>query len=97
MMRGISSAGTTKDPTIYQISTAYSKYIARMMDSRAVIMSPKRVYRKICASSCLRFNSEVRSFPIVKAEIKEKLSTVDMTMANRETRNIPCGIGDSTN
>jgi hypothetical protein len=96
-MSGNKSVGTTKDPTIYQISTAYVKYMAKMMDSRAVITRPQRVYRKMSASSCFKFSRVVRSFPIVKAEIKEKLSTVDMTMAKRLTIKSPRAIGDSTN
>ena len=95
-MSGNKSVGTTKDPTIYQISTAYVKYMAKMMDNRAVMMSPQRVYRKMFASFCFRFSRVVRSFPIVKAEIKEKLSTVDITMAKRLTIKSPCAMGGST-
>ena len=39
-IRGISNVGTVKDPTIYQISTAYSKSIASIMENTAVIPSP---------------------------------------------------------
>ena len=96
-MSGNKSVGTTKDPIIYQISTACSKYIARKIDSIAVMMSPQRVYRKMLESSCFKFSKAVRSFPIVKAEIKEKLSTVDIMMANKLTIKSPCDIGGSTN
>ena len=96
-MSGNKTVGTTKDPTIYQISTACSKYIANKMDINAVMMSPQRVYFKMSVSFCFRFSSAVRSFPIVKAEIKEKLSTVDITMANRLTIKRPCDIGGNTN
>ena len=95
-MSGNKSVGTTKDPTKYQISTAYSKYMANKMDNSAVIMSPQRVYRKMYVSFCFKFSRAVRSFPIVKAEIKEKLSTVDITMANRLTIKSPCAMGGST-
>ena len=96
-MSGNKSAGTTKDPTVYHISTADSKYIASVMDNSAVMRSPQRVYRKISVSFCFRFSSVVRSFPIVRAEIKEKLSTVDMTIAMRLTIKSPCANGGSIN
>ena len=96
-MSGNKSVGTTKDPTIYQISTAYVKYMARMIDRSAVIIRPKRVYRKMSVSFCFKFRRVVRSFPIVKAEIKEKLSTVDMTIAKRLTIKSPCANGGSIN
>ena len=95
-MSGNKSVGTTKDPTIYQISTACSKYIANKIDISAVMMSPQRVYRKMHILSCFRFNRAVRSFPIVKAEIKLKLSIVDITIAKRLIIKSPCAIGGST-
>ena len=36
---------------------------------------------------------EIKSLPIVKADIKEKLSIVDITIANSETAKIPWSIG----
>ena len=86
---GNKSAGTIKEPSKYQISTAYSKYIASKIDRIAVITSPQRVYLKMFVLSCFKFKSAVRSFPIVKAEIKLKLSTVDMTIAKRLTIKSP--------
>ena len=95
-MSGNKTVGTTKDPTIYQISTACSKYMAKMMDRSAVMTNPQRVYLKISKLSCFIFNMAVRSFPMVKAEIKLKLSTVDITIANRLTIKSPCVNGGST-
>ena len=49
------------------------------------------------SSSNFRFIREVKSFPIVKAEIKLKLSIVDMTIAKRETIKNPYANGGSIN
>jgi len=95
-MMGISSAGTIKDPTTYQISIAYSKTMANKMEKSAVMTNPHRVYLNMIESFWLACRRNDKSLPIVYADIKEKLSTVDMTMAKRETIKSPFASGGST-
>ena len=88
--------GTVNEPITYHISTAWVKYNASVIAINAVIRRPIFTENLTVLNCFKEGRTRGKSRPIVKADIKEKLSIVDITIANSETTKTPWSIGDNT-
>jgi len=85
-MIGISNPGMNNVPSVYQIFTTEGIKRMTKADNTIAKMKPIRVLRLIGLSGLMR---HIRSRPKVMAESSEMESSVDMIVANNDTKNNP--------
>ena len=88
--RGIKRPGTANEPIVNQMSIAYVKKCARIIENNPDIMIPDFTQE---TDFSLFLNIFIKSLPMVNPDAKIKLSIVDMIIDIMETIKMPANIG----